>query len=305
MHPAYLCLVYLWLFLRCCLCSDTGTRLTYRSQPDSATQHSRSHSPSAPSRKRIRAELDLPHPSIGSDPSAQAWSDECMLDEGHSGFDGSPGPTEQDELTADQPRPEADLGGTGSSDDPGDPPLDESHKPHNRDVDADGTQAGDGHVYAGRDVQPDDFPGGPNDWNTDDFVPHLDVMRRSAEFIQGIHEVNLDNDPLLIDVRERLQTPISEPLLVSKELCLCLDLYLATTNGSQATYTDVCTAIKWFSPDAELLLHKQFTRKLTELTGVVPVMADMCTNSCVAYMGPFSDFQTCPICSTAHYKTVT
>ena len=228
-----------------------------------------------------------------------------MLDEGHSGFDGSPGPTEPDELTADQPRPEADLGGTGSSDDPGDPPPDESHDPHDRDVDADSTQARDGHAYAGRDVQPDDFPGGPNDWNPDDVVPHLDALCRSVEFIQGIRDANLDNDPLPIDVRERLRTPISEPLLVSKELRLCLDLYLATTNGSQATYTDVCTAIKQFSPDAELLSHEQFTRKLTELTGVVPVMADMCTNSCVAYTGPFAELHTCPICSTARYETVT
>src|ERR1700761_6129281 len=188
---------------RCRLLSDSNIRLNYRSQPDSATWRNRSHSPSAPSRKRIRAELDLPHPSVGSDPSAQAQSDERTLDERHSGFDGSPGPTEQDELTADQPRPEADLGGTGSSDDPGDPPLDESHEPHDRDVDADGTQAGDGHAYAGQDVQPDDFPGGPNDWNPDDFVPHLDAMRRSVEFIQGIRDANLDNDPLPIDVRER------------------------------------------------------------------------------------------------------
>ena len=86
---------------------------------------------------------------------------------------------------------------------------------------------------------------------------------------------------------------------------MCLDLYLATTNRSQATYTDVCTAIKRFSPYAELLSHEQFTRKLTELRGVVPIMTDMCSNSCVAYMGPFAELQTCPICSAARYETVT
>ena len=339
MHAVYLWLVCLSILSRCRLHSDATIRRTYRSQPGAATQRGRSHSPSAPSGKRIRAESDHPQPSVGPDPSAQTRSDERTQDEHHSGCNGSPGPTEQDGLTADQPGPEADsqenpqngdgesrahsepnpgsnpnssqpylaseLSSTSSDNNSGDLPLDESHEPYDRDVDADGTQAEGGNAYAGQDVQPDDFPGGPNDWNPDDFVPHLDAMRRSVEFIQGLRDANLDNDSLPNDVRERLQSPISEPLLISKELRLCLDLYLATTNGSQASYRDVCVAIKRFSPDADLLSHEQFKRKLTELTGIVPIMSDMCYNSCVAYTGPFADLQTCPICSTARYETIT
>jgi hypothetical protein len=101
-------------------------------------------------------------------------------------------------------------------------------------------------------------------------------MRTSVEFIKGICDTSLDNDSHPIDICERLHFPISEPLLVSKELRLHLDLYLATTNGSQATYNDVCTAIKQFSPDINMLSYKRFKRKLTELMGVVPIMTDMC-----------------------------
>ena len=110
---------------------------------------------------------------------------------------------------------------------------------------------------------------------------------------------------LVVVAKKGTQSPISEPLLISKELRLCLDLYLATMNGSQASYRDVCVAIKRFSPDANLLSHEQFKHKLTELTGIVPIMSDMFYNSCVAYVGPFVDLQTCPICSTARYETIT
>ena len=45
-------------------------------------------------------------------------------------------------------------------------------------------------------------------------------------------------------------------------------------------------------------------RKLVDLTGVIPVMTDMCFDLCVAFMGPFSELCTCPECSSAWYETV-
>jgi hypothetical protein len=262
-------------------------------------------------------------------------SNEHAQDNPISGRDDSPELNQLDEMTEDRPEPEADSqaapqndnlnGETGGHGEPNlgsdtnslqpnsasdlgrsrTPPDGSGCEPHNQDVGSAGTQAGDESAYTGRDAQPDDLPGGPNDWNPDDIAPHLDAMHTSVEFIKGIRDTSLDNDSLPIDTRERLHFPISEPLLVSKELCLCLDLYLATTNGSQATYKDVCTSITRFSPDIDLLSYEQFKCKLTELTGVVPIMTDMCTNSCVAFTGPFAGLQACPTCSTARYEVVT
>ena len=45
-------------------------------------------------------------------------------------------------------------------------------------------------------------------------------------------------------------------------------------------------------------------QKLVDLTGVIPVMTDMCFDLCVAFTGPFSELRTCPECSSAWYETV-
>ncbi len=38
---------------------------------------------------------------------------------------------------------------------------------------------------------------------------------------------------------------------------------------------------------------------ITELTGVIPIMTDMCYKSCVAFAGPFSELRACPECYVA------
>ena len=53
-------------------------------------------------------------------------------------------------------------------------------------------------------VQPDDLPGGPNDWNPDDLVPHLDTLCNSSNFVDCLHMASSDNDVIPPDVWERL-----------------------------------------------------------------------------------------------------
>lgn len=173
---------------------------------------------------------------------------------------------------------------------PSPPPYHDSDDPHDPDVGdqgAGGQDMGDWDEdgqdedsYPARnahcpDVQANDLPGGPNDWNPDDIVPHLDALWNSAKFIDGLHAVTLDNSPIPFDVCERLRSPITEPLHIDKVLCYCLDVYLATTgtHGSEATYDDICAALKCLSPNiADILLHDQLKWKIAELTGVVPIM---------------------------------
>jgi len=42
---------------------------------------------------------------------------------------------------------------------------------------------------------------------------------------------------------------------------------------------------------------------IAELTGVKSIMHDMCLNTCIAYMGPFSELSSCPKCQEPWYKT--
>jgi hypothetical protein len=76
-------------------------------------------------------------------------------------------------------------------------------------------------------------------------------------------------------------------------------------NGSQASYDGICQAIRRRSPKIQALSYNQVQRRLSNLTGVFPVMMDMCNRSCVAFMGPFSNLCACPLCSSDRYETIT
>jgi hypothetical protein len=76
-------------------------------------------------------------------------------------------------------------------------------------------------------------------------------------------------------------------------------------NSSQATYNGVCQAITQCSPEIQTLTYDQLQQRLADLTGVFPVMTDMCFESCIAFTGPFSGLLMCPECSSEWYETVT
>ena len=156
----------------------------------------------------------------------------------------------------------------------------------------------------GLEAQPDDLPGGPNDWNPDDLVPHLDALRNSSNFVDRLRMASLDNDAIPPDIRERLRSPPTALPAIDADLRMCIEIFLGTTNGSQSTYETVCQAIRRRSPEIQTLSYEQMRRKLVDLTGVIPVMTDMCFDSCVAFTGPFSELRACPECSSARYETV-
>ena len=209
-------------------------------------------------------------------------------------------------LDSHQPSPWPNPNGSTSGEDQVDPPPDEGDNPLDHDANAEDSL--EGRNASRQDVQPDDLPGGPNDWNPDDIIPHMDALCKSVEFIDNLRAATLENDPIPFDVCERLKSPISEPLHIDNVLRYCLDVYLVTTgtNGSEASYEDVCKALKCLSPGIDtLLLHDQLKQKIAELTGVVPLMTNMCSNSCVAFAGPYAELRTCFECSAEHYETIT
>ena len=96
--------------------------------------------------------------------------------------------------------------------------------------------------YCGPDMQLDDHPGGPNDWSLDNIVPHLEALCISVDFIKYLCCATLDDDPIPANVREQLHSPITEPLNINNDLHLCLEVFLETTTGSEASYSDICAA---------------------------------------------------------------
>ena len=135
----------------------------------------------------------------------------------------------------------------------------------------------------GQDVQPDDLPGGPNNWLPDNLVPHLNALSTSTQFINQICLTTLENDPIPPKAHERLQFPIVEAPDINADLQMCIDIFVQTINGSQVTYNGICQAIKRRSPEIKTLTYDQMQCKLSDLTRVFPVMTDMYYSSCVAF----------------------
>ena len=125
------------------------------------------------------------------------------------------------------------------------------------------------------------------------------------------------------DAIHRLRNPPQTPLDLSATpgLRLSLDLFLAGGHTSQKNYSDACAAVIREYPDAKakLLSYYQCKRRVEEITGVVPIICDMCVKTCVAYtgvlrltlqycqltfnfVGPFADLDHCPECGEARYE---
>lgn len=132
--------------------------------------------------------------------------------------------------------------------------------------------------------------------------PQIWELQIAQQFVDLLKEVSIKDLKLDPDVLRRLRRPPRTPIAdeIDDVLRFSLDVYLATQQASQQTYSDVCAAINTHTPTKLLSLH-EITRRLCELTGVVSVREDMCPNSCAAFTGPFSTLQNCPYCSSPRY----
>jgi hypothetical protein len=104
------------------------------------------------------------------------------------------------------------------------------------------------------------------------------------------------------DIERLREAPSHYPDEVSdKHFLKALRTFIATTNASEKTYNDVRAASQACYPDDPFLSFDQVKRKLEMLTGVVPILHDMCIDTCAAFTGPFSSLDACPKCSQPRY----
>ena len=123
------------------------------------------------------------------------------------------------------------------------------------------------------------------------------------QYIQALESASLSDemglDSETIDrLRDAPQVPVD---LTDPDLRLSLDLFLSVSNSSQETYISARKAILRRHPEDEILTYDQIKRRVAQLSGVVPLTFDMCINSCAAYTGPLSSFETCPKCGETRY----
>lgn len=155
------------------------------------------------------------------------------------------------------------------------------------------------HAHSDSDIDSDDLPeAGSNHMSV------LDNIRTAQEFIQQISQATLANCKLDETTLDRLRNPekyvfedINEP-----HIQLSLDLYMACSNASQATYNAVRDAVMAAFPETNVLSYHLVTKLAAELTGVCAVRDDMCVKSCVAFTGPFSELDKCPTCHEPRFN---
>src|SRR6202040_4041599 len=110
-------------------------------------------------------------------------------------------------------------------------------------------------------------------------------------------EMGLDSETIE-HLRDAPQLPVG---LTDTDLRLSLDLFLSVSNSTQETYISARKAILRRHPEDQILTYDQIKHHVAQLSRVVPLTFDMCINSCIAYTGPLSSFETCPKCGEPRY----
>ncbi|KAJ7575210.1 hypothetical protein C8J56DRAFT_801872 [Mycena floridula] len=129
----------------------------------------------------------------------------------------------------------------------------------------------------------------------------IDDLQTTQEFMKLLQEASwTDVSP---ELRELLQNPPTEELDISNpDLRLSIDEYLACSGASEQTYHSVRAGILRRYPTSSMLSYDQVRRRVKNMTGVTPIVHDMCINSCMAYTGPFAELRRCRYCKERRYK---
>ncbi len=127
-----------------------------------------------------------------------------------------------------------------------------------------------------------------------DFTPRIDDVKTSLEYIRLLRTANLDSniEPINSDLLSHIRNPPPGPVILTPDERLSVDIYLAMNNASEQTYNNARKAILRRYPDSKMLSFYQVKTRVKNLTGVMPIVRDMCINSCVRYTGMFTNSQS-------------
>ena len=109
-------------------------------------------------------------------------------------------------------------------------------------------------------------------------VAQIDDIKVAMEFICRLKSARLDDKEmgLGLEALECLQHPPQHQIEApSSDVHLAIDLYLAIKNASQDTYNAIHTVILHCYPDSELLSYAQIKTKITQMTGIAPLVHNM------------------------------
>ena len=132
----------------------------------------------------------------------------------------------------------------------------------------------------------------------------LQNIRTTLQFIQELKTASLDDGHLAPEIVSRLKNPPSDPVDLTPDERLSLELFISTQSAAQHVYTSVKKAMERRHPETHILSYDKSKQLTAELTGISPITDHMCIKSCVAYTGPFNTLEACPVCSEPRYDSL-
>ncbi|KAG2106604.1 uncharacterized protein F5147DRAFT_837832 [Suillus discolor] len=106
--------------------------------------------------------------------------------------------------------------------------------------------------------------------------------------------------------KSKLRNPLRElpdSDTTDPDLILSLKFYFANTTIK--AYNTIRDATMERHPDDDIYSHHRIKRTAAEISGVVPIVHDMCPNTCLAFTGPYTDIDhdECPRCGEERWDT--
>ncbi|EJF67489.1 hypothetical protein DICSQDRAFT_41667, partial [Dichomitus squalens LYAD-421 SS1] len=137
----------------------------------------------------------------------------------------------------------------------------------------------------------------------------LEELKNSIAFIKALKGATLEDSGLDPKVIQRMHNPQQDgdlPDLMApenRELLLALDQFIANGHSEEA-YRANRQAVMRYEKGLILPTYEAMQKTVEELSGVVPIITDMCPETCVAYTGPFAGLDRCPYdtCGAARYE---
>jgi hypothetical protein len=122
--------------------------------------------------------------------------------------------------------------------------------------------------------------------------------------IHALKNATLEEGGMAPDDIDRLRDPESTRCTLDMSdthLVKTLRHFVYSADTSREHYEIIRKVNMAAYPDDDFLSFDQAKRTLKKISGVVPMRHDMCTSSCAAFTGAYSDLEKCPYCSAPRY----
>jgi hypothetical protein len=131
-------------------------------------------------------------------------------------------------------------------------------------------------------------------------------LQRDMQFILALHNATLDDGVGLIgDALERLRTPPqAQARLDDPDIEHGISLFLALEHASESAFNKSRAAALHRHPEDNIPTLHQVKKIISDLSGITSIIKDQCINSCVAFVGPYTDLDSCPICDEPRYDLI-